>query len=80
MRVPSDTLLLSPDLHPLDTPAAAYATRREPRPEPVAFAPDLAARVAAIEAAVTAMEKQIAELRADVVGLLENAVVQRPTE
>jgi uncharacterized protein YceH (UPF0502 family) len=52
--------LLSPDLHPLEAPAGAYAgaTEREALPPPA----DLVARVAALETEVTRLREQLRTL------------------
>ncbi len=51
--------LLSPDLHPLEPPAGAYAAKSRPVEPP---APGLAERVAALEAEVTRLREQLQAL------------------
>ena len=55
--------LLSPDLHPLEPPAGAYAAATAPTPRPAApVTPELVARVAALEAEVVRLREQLQAL------------------
>ena len=57
--------MLSPDLHPLEPPAGAYAAASSHVPRPLApVAPQLAERVAALEAEVARLREQLQALAA----------------